>query len=222
MNLSGSPLDFLIAFFGGILVSFTPCVYPLMPITAGFIGATSSGSRAKGFRLSLVYVTGIAITYAMLGILASLTGSIFGQWSSHPLTYIFVGVLIIIFGFSMLDVFALPLPQLARLPLLKKHSYLSTFILGLASGLIVSPCLTPVLGSILVYLTTKKELFYGGILLLSFAYGIGLVLILIGTFSAILVNLPRSGKWLTNIKKICAMILFGTGAYFILTGIRRF
>ena len=221
MNLSGNPLDYLVAFSGGVLVSFTPCVYPLIPISAGYIGLNVSGSKLKGLGLSLAYVTGLAVTYSVLGLLASLTGTIFGRVSANPLTHLFVGIAIILFGFSMLDLFAIPLPQIIRLPVLKKGSYFSTFFLGLVSGLIASPCLTPVLGAILVYLTTRKNLLYGATLLFSFAYGMGLVLILIGTFSALLINLPRSGKWMVYIKKTCALFLMGTGLYFIFTAIRR-
>jgi len=221
MNLSGNPFDYLIAFSGGVLASFTPCVYPLIPISAGYIGVNAGGSKLKGLVLSLAYVSGLAVTYSVLGLLASLTGTIFGKFSSSPLTGLFAGILIILFGFSMLDLFRVPLPNIIKLPPLKRQSYFSTFFLGLISGLIVSPCLTPVLGSILVYLTTKKNLLYGATLLFSFAYGMGLVLILIGTFSAVLLNLPKSGKWMVYIKKTCAFILMGAGLYFIFVAIRR-
>ncbi len=161
MNLSGNPLDYLWAFLGGVLASLTPCVYPLIPITAGYIGIRSGGSQFKGFILSLIYVTGIAITYSSLGLLASLTGSLFGKISSHPIAYIFVGMAVIIFGLSMLDLFPITLPPPIKPTTYKKAGFISTFFLGLTSGLIVGSCLTPVLGAILAYLVTKK-IFYTG------------------------------------------------------------
>lgn len=221
MLLSVDSLDYLKAFLGGMGMSLTPCVYPLIPITVGYIGAASAGSKLKGFISSLIYVTGIAVTYSILGLLAALTGTIFGRISSHPLTYLIVGVIIILFGLSMLEFFRIPLPNFFKPRQHKKHSYFSTFLLGLTSGLIVSPCLTPVLGSILLYLATKKNLLYGATLLLSFAYGMGLILILAGTFSTLLVNLPKSGKWMVYMKRFCASILVIIGLYFIFTGIRR-
>lgn len=221
MILSGSPVDYLIAFLGGILISFTPCVYPLIPISAGYIGVKSGGSKFKGFTLGLVYVTGVAFTYSVLGLFASLTATIFGRISSSPLTYLFVGGVIILFGLSMLDLFTIPLPNIIKPAKLKKQNYFSTFILGLSSGLIVSPCLTPVLGSILLYLTTKKNLLYGATLLFSFAYGMGLVLILVGAFSAALLNLPKSGRWMFYIKRFLSFLLIGMGIYLIYTGLRR-
>ena len=222
MTLSGNPTDYLIAFFGGILVSFTPCVYPLIPISAGYIGASGAGSKLKGFILSFIYVTGVAVTYSILGLVASLTGSIFGKISSHPVTHIAVGLIIILFGLSMMDLFNFSLPNIIRLPVLKKENYFSTFFLGLSSGLIVSSFLTPVLSSTLLYLATKKNLFYGATLLLSFAYGMGMILLLSGTFSSILVvSLPKSNKWLATMKKISALILLAVGLFFVYNGARR-
>jgi len=222
MNLSGNPLDFLVAFAGGVLLSFTPCVYPLIPVSAGFITASSGGSKAKAFFLSFIYVTGIAVTYLILGLIASFTGSLFGRISSHPLTYIFSGILIIFFGISMLDIFAIQFPVSIKQPDVKKRGNLSAFVLGLVSGLIISPCLTPVLASILVYLATKKQLLYGAALLFVFAYGMGLILIIAGTFSSALASFPKSGKWMVYIKKACAAILIISGMFFIYSGIRRF
>lgn len=221
MNLSVNSIDYLKAFIGGIGVSLTPCLYPLIPVTAGYIGATASGSKLKGFLLSFVYATGVAVTYSCLGLLASLTGTIFGRIASYSVTYFFVGGIIIVFGFSMLDLFALPFFQLIKISRFKKHSYLNVFLLGLSSGLVASPCLSPVLGTIMVVLAAKKNLLYGATLLLSFAYGMGFVLILVGTFSTILTSLPRSGRFMVYIKRIGAFILIAMGLYFIYTGIRR-
>jgi len=221
MNLSGNPLDYLWVFLGGVVVSLTPCIYPLIPITAGYIGIRSGGSKLKGLVLSLIYVTGLAITYSILGLLASLTGSLFGKISSHPIAYIFVGMAVIIFGLSMLDLFPITLPNMIRIPDHKKSGFISTFLLGLSSGLIVGPCLTPVLGAILAYLVTKKNILYGMTLLFTFAYGMGLILVVVGTFSSLLVGLPKSGKWMSYIQKIGGVILLGMGIYFIYTGIRR-
>ena len=221
MNLSGNHVDYLVAFFGGVLLSFTPCVYPLIPISVGFIGVRAAGSKIKGLVLSLIYVTGVAIIYSLLGLMASLTGKFLGAISTHPITSIFVGVIIIVFGLSLFDKFSISLPNIIKLPTIKKGDYFSTFLLGLTSGLIISPCISPVLGAILVYLGTKKNLLYGMTLLLSFAYGMGLVLIVSGTFSSILLGLPKSGKWLIFIKRVFAFLLIGMGIYFIFCGLRR-
>jgi len=221
-SLSGGPLDYLFAFLGGIAVSFTPCIYPLIPVSVSLIGANAQETRLRGFFLSLFYVTGIAITYSILGIIASLSGGIFGIVSSHYLTYIAVGAIVIIFGLSMFGLFTIPLPGLTKTPVIKKKNYFSSFLLGLISGLIVSPCLTPVLGSILAYLATRKNIFYGATVLFTFAYGMGFVLILLATGSSVvLAVLPKSGNWMVYVRRIFSVILIATGVYFISIGLRR-
>ncbi len=222
MSPSGSPLDFLWAFFGGVLISFTPCIFPLIPVTISYIGVNATQSRLRGLSLSLVYVSGMALVYSLLGLFASLTGQIFGQVSSHPVTYIITGTVIIFFGLSMFDLFSLPLTNFIRLPRIKSRGYFSVFLLGAVSGLIIGPCLTPALGTILAYLAAKKNILYGMFLLFCFAYGMGLILILAGTFSGFLVRIPKSGKWLQYTKIISGIIILALGAYFVYSGIRRF
>jgi cytochrome c-type biogenesis protein len=219
MNLSGSPLDFLLAFFGGVLVSFTPCVYPLLPVTMSYIGASGAKSRGRSFTLSLVYVGGISITYAILGLIAVLTGSIFGKFSSLPLVRIVAGLIIVLFGINLWSEQGLRLP-LPKIPILNKPgNHLSCFILGLTSGLVVSPCTAPALGSILTIVATTKNYLHGALLLFSFAYGMGLLLILAGTFSSILTALPKSGGWMKIINKAFAIILIVVGVYFVVSGV---
>lgn len=221
MSLSGGPLDYLVAFVGGFLMSLTPCVYPLLPISVSYIGANSLGSKSRSFILSLIYVTGMAITYAGLGIIASLTGRIFGVISSSPFTYIFFAAVIIIFGLSMLEVINIPLPVISMKPQLKKPNLFSVLLLGLTSGLVISPCVSPVLGSILAYLAIQKKILYGASLLFVFAFGMGLIFIAAGVFSGLIFSLPKSGKWMVYIKKGCGSVLVALGIYFAVVGFAR-
>ncbi len=224
MHLSGNPVDFLIAFFGGILASLTPCVYPLIPISAGYILGNAHNSKRKGLLLSLSYVTGIAIIYSFLGILAVLTGSIFGKFSSNPAVNLVSGIFILFFGLFMFDLFHFnfTLPLNSKLNLYIKGNHVPALLLGMVSGFMISPCLTPVLAAILAYVSTTKNVFYGAFLLFCFSYGMGLIFILIGTFGAALHGLPKPGKWMATIKKIYASIIILSGLYFIFTAIRRF
>jgi thiol:disulfide interchange protein DsbD len=210
-------VGYLVAFGGGLLLSFTPCIYPLVPISAGFIGARSAGSKIRGLFLSLMYVSGIALTYSALGILAALSGEIFGRISTHPITRLVAGCIIVLFGISLFDGFGFKMPFISQRPVphSRRKGYLTTLFLGITSGLVISPCTSPVLGSILLYVATKKDLFYAASLLLVFAYGMGTLLILAGTFSGILVNLPTPGRWMLWFKKIAAVILIIMGIYFI-------
>ncbi|MBM3245979.1 MAG: hypothetical protein FJZ13_01465 [Candidatus Omnitrophica bacterium] len=221
MILQDNSVNYLGAFLGGIAVSFSPCVYPLLPVTIGYIGIESGSSKLKGFILSLVYASGIAVTYCLLGIIASFTGTLFGIVSAHPVTNFVFGAIVIFFGISLLGVFNLSLPSLIKRPASQKQNLFTVFFLGLTSGLIIGPCLTPVLGAILAHLVVKRDIWYGATLLLSFSYGMGLILILAGTFSAVFLSLPKSGCWMSYVNKACAFILIATGAYFIFVGITR-
>jgi len=216
MTLQGNFLDYIFVFLGGAIISFTPCVYPLLPITVGYIGARSTGSKLRGFLLSLIYVTGIAITYSILGLIAALTGKLFGQIAAHPISHFIAGGIFIFFGLVLLDVFNLSVPRVPLQNKIKVKGFLSVFLLGLVSGLVVGPCTAPALGAILVHIGSRQNIIYGMSLMFAFAYGVGTVLILAGTFSGILINLPKSGSWLIKVKKACGIILILAGVYFLI------
>ncbi len=219
-----SPLTYILAFAGGVLASFTPCIYPLLPVTIGYIGSRSAGSKIRGFLLSLVYVLGFAALYSFLGAGAVLTGRLFGQLTRHPLSYIIVGNLCLIFSLSLFEVFELPLPKFlaGRHRGMKTGGFLGAFFVGVVAASVVSPCTTPILGSILLFVAMEKDIFFGISLLFVFAYGMGTLLILAGTFSGILANLPRSGRWLTRIKRFFAWFLLLVSEYYFLKAGRLF
>lgn len=194
MNLQGNSISYIGAFLGGLLVSFSPCVYPLVPVTLGFIGVKAGSSRLRGLILSLIYVLGLAITYSILGLVASLTGRLFGKISSHPISFLIIGNACIISGLSFFDIININFPGIHAQNKIKiRGGIFSTFLLGLVSGLVAGPCTAPALGTILLYVATQQNIFYGVSLLFVFAYGMGFLLILVGTFSSIFVNLSKSG-----------------------------
>jgi len=221
MSLSGSLTDFVLAFFAGFLASFSPCVYPVLPISVGIIAEHACGSRFKGFTLSFVYVLGLAAAYSALGLFASLTGRIFGSWMANPVIDIMVGSIIVFFGISLTGAVRLHLPNFIKFRRIEGRGYLTSFFLGITSALVVTPCTTPILGSILTYIAGKKNAAYGVSLLFAYSFGIGFVFILAGTFSSLFSSLPKCGKWMIWVQRACALILVILGIYFITDGIRR-
>ncbi len=210
-------LAFVAVFAAGVLVSFTPCVYPVIPLTLGFIGAKSAGSKWKGFKLSLIYVLGIAITYAVIGAVASLSGKLFGNVGSSPISYFIVANVCMALGLSMLGVFHFPLISLAgsNIPK-KKEGYLGVFFIGVISGLIVGPCTAPVLATILVYVASRQNPIYGFLLLFVFGYGVGFLMILLGTLTGLLESLPKPGPWLEKVKSVFGWVLIFAAEYFLI------
>jgi len=155
-NLLGNPnaylhgtfyIAVLAAYIGGVLASFTPCVYPVIPITIAYIGARSSSSRTKGFLLSIVYVLGMATVYTALGGFAALSGKLFGQIQTNPWMFLIIANICILMGLSMLGVFmfSIPIPQvLTRFrPDEKSGGFIGSFLVGAVSGIIIGPCTTP-------------------------------------------------------------------------------
>src|SRR5512139_3126023 len=113
---AGSPLTYAIAFFGGLLTGFTPCTYPILPVTVGYLGSRGGGSRGRTALLSATYALGMALTYAALGMAAAMTGQLFGEVTAHPLSYLVAGNVCILLSLALFDVFQLPTPAfLSRL-----------------------------------------------------------------------------------------------------------
>ncbi len=215
---SGNILAYVIVFAGGILVSFTPCVYPVIPITVGYIGGQAAGKKGRGFVLSLFYVLGLALVYAALGAVAALTGKFFGQASTSPIAFFIVGNICILLALSMFDVFYIPIPAFLRKlrPESKSKGIIGSIFVGMVSGLVVGPCTAPVLGALFTYVAQRQNVFFGISLLFFFALGMGVLLIVLGTFSAVMTSLPKAGKWMEVIKKVFGFILLAIGEYFII------
>jgi thiol:disulfide interchange protein DsbD len=219
--LQGSvSLSFLAVYLAGVLISFTPCIYPVIPITVAVIGARGGGSKGRGFVLSLIYVTGMAATYTILGAIAALSGRLFGEIQSSPWTYFLIGNLCIFMGLSMLGVFAFSI----RMPAFvtwgqvrgRTKGLTGSFLMGAASGLVMGPCAAPALAVVLGYAATRQNLMFASSLMFVFAFGMGTLLILVGTFAGLLAAIPKSGAWMTRISRIFGWILLGTGEYFLI------
>lgn len=210
---AGSFTAILVVFAAGVLTSFTPCVYPMIPVTITYIGGAAGGKRKRAVTLSLVYVGGMSLVYASLGVVSAILGRTFGQFTHNPWVLGAVGLVIALFGLAMLDLFTVPVPGFAgkvQVEGSRRGGFLGALLMGVAAGFVAAPCTAPVLGLLLVYVARTRDVLWGGTLLLVFALGLGTLLLLVGIFSGMLASLPKAGAWMDRIKKI-----FGVGMLLI-------
>ncbi len=222
-QLSASPLTALpILFIAGVLTSLAPCIYPMIPITAAIVGGSSVGDvvrpRSRTVVLTLTYVVGLALAYASLGLLAGLTGTLFGSVSTNPWLYFAMANLLIIAALAMLDVIPVRVPAwlLTRAATAGEGGSLyGVFVMGAASGLIAAPCSAPVMAAVLTWVTATKSGVLGFIYLFVFSLGMCTILVLVGLFSGTVARLPRAGAWMIWVKRAFALIMLGVAEYYL-------
>jgi thiol:disulfide interchange protein DsbD len=219
--LQDRPILALATLFGaGVLTSLTPCVYPMIPITAGLIGGSASAgaSRARVVALTLTYVLGLALLYATMGLLAGLTGSLFGTVAANPWTRFAIGNLLLLFGLAMLDVIPVNVPE--RLAAwaggMRGGSFPAVFALGATSGIVAAPCGAPAFAAVLTWVATTQSAVLGFVYLFVFSLGMTALLVIVGVSSGTLARLPRSGLWLSWLKKAAGIIMIGMAEYYFI------
>lgn len=198
-------------FFGlGVLLAFTPCVFPMVPILSGIITADKHVTQMRGFVLSLTYVLAMALTYALFGTLAAATGANLQVAFQHPAVLVSFSLLFVVLALSMFGVYELQLPaslqsRLAAASNSQSRGRLaSVAAMGVLSALIVGPCVAAPLIGVLSYITLTGDLGLGGLTLFVMGLGMGLPLLIIGTSAGHW--LPKAGPWMNTIKAV-----FGVG-----------
>lgn len=224
-----------VAYCGGILSSLTPCVYPMIPITVsvvGGIGATKRPWREVWLR-GMIYVAGMTVIYSLLGVIAGLSGRVFGTLTNNSGWYLTISVVMTLSALIMLEVIPfdpltwwesfkrrflhkkghIPAPQAAFVQ--KEITWLGVFLLGASSGLIAAPCTTPVLTTILAFIAKSQSIGLGFILMMAFSLGLGTLLLIIAAFAGAIQILPRSGQWMKAVKMLSGLILLAFAEYLI-------
>ncbi len=222
--LEGSPVVALGVLFGaGVLTSLTPCVYPMIPITASVISGTARENqpRSRTVGLTLTYAVGLATLYAFLGLLAGLSGTLFGSVSSNPWALGFIGNLLLLFALAMLDVIPVPVPRRLMEWAANREggSYGAVFLMGASSGVVAAPCGAPAFAVVLTWVAATQAGVMGFLYLFVFSLGMTSLLIAVGLFSGSLTSLPRSGAWMVWVKRGAAILMLAMAQYyFIQTG----
>jgi thiol:disulfide interchange protein DsbD len=204
-------------FVAGLVTSLNPCIYPMIPITAGTLAGVNPEGRTRGrtIRLTLTYVSGLALFYALLGMIAGMSGSLFGTIGASFWARLIIGNLLLVFALAMLEVIPVRLP--ARLSgwagSLGGGSYPAVFLLGTTSGLVAARC-GGAFAAVLTWVATTRSAVLGFVYLFIFSLGMTALLVVVGLFSGTLSALPRAGVWMAWIKRAAGVVLLLMAEYY--------
>ena len=221
--LSDRPLTALpLAFLGGVLTSLTPCIYPMIPITASIVGGQAVGadrrSKRRAIGLTFAYVFGLALVYATLGLLAGMSGTMFGTVSTNPWLHFAIANLLILAALAMLDVIPVRLPAAlaTRAASVGEGGRVGgAFVMGAASGLVAAPCGAPVMAAVLTWVSLTKSAALGFLYLFVFSLGMCTLLVAVGISVGVLGVLPRAGTWMIWVKRLFALIMLIMAEYYL-------
>ena len=222
-RLSQSPVTAIpVLFAAGVLTSLTPCVYPMIPITAAIVGGTGTGaenSRRRTVLLTFSYVIGLALVYSLLGLIAGLSGTLFGSVSANPWLLFGMANLLLLAALAMLDVIPVRLPAsiAARSATVGESGRLGgAFLMGAASGLVAAPCSAPVMAAVLTWVSRTKSAALGFTYLFVFSLGMCTLLVFVGLFSGTVSRLPKAGAWMLWVKRVFALAMVGAAEYYLI------
>lgn len=222
-RLSSSPATALPALFlAGVLTSLTPCIYPMIPITAAIVGGQTVGEttrpRWRPALLTLAYVMGLAMVYSALGVFAGLSGTMFGTVSTNPWLYLAMANLLVVAALAMLDVLPVRLPA----SLVQRASSAGTggraggaFVMGAMSGLVAAPCSAPVMAAVLTWVSRTQSAFLGFAYLFVFSLGMCALLVAVGLSAGALGRLPRAGAWMIWVKRGFALLILLVAEWYL-------
>lgn len=220
----GLLVTLLIVFLSGLALNATPCVYPIIPITIGFFvnqSAASGGAPRlrRTFSMASLYVLGMALTYSTLGLVASLSGGIFGAALQSSYVLIGLAVLMVALALSMFGVYEFKVPEsLNRFATKSTESTSGLFgalVMGLTMGIVAAPCIGPFVVALLTF-ATQTTPFFAFLMFFVLALGLGLPYLILGTFSGSIKSLPRSGVWMVTVRKVFGVVLIGLALYFLM------
>ncbi|MCC8996659.1 MAG: protein-disulfide reductase DsbD [Nitrosomonas sp.] len=211
----------LTGFFGiGLLLAFTPCIFPMFPILSGIIANRGQNvTKMHGFILALAYVLGMAITYAIAGVAAGLSGSMLSAALQNAWVLGTFAVIFVLLSFSMFGFYDLQLPGTLQTKLSEEASQLKggqltgVFGMGALSALIVGPCVAAPLAGALLYISQTRDVVLGGSALFMMALGMGVPLLILGASAGAL--LPKTGAWMESVKKFFGVLLLGVAIWLI-------
>ena len=208
---------FFLVLFAGLLTALSPCVYPLIPITLGILGTRKYNDHWHGFLISATYVAGIVTLYTALGTIFASLGWVMGGVFQSPWVMSGIIILFIILALEMFGAYEIRLPASLSNSLnqVGGRGYKGAFLMGLVAGLIAAPCTGPVSAFILTMIAQNQNVALGSGLMAVYAIGIGLPFLLLGSFSAAISKMPKSGPWMETVKSFFGLAMLVGALYYL-------
>jgi thiol:disulfide interchange protein DsbD len=207
-----------VLFLAGLVTSVTPCVYPMIPITIGILGGAGAQARSRSRTVVyvLLYALGLALVYASLGLLAGMSGTLFGTVSSNRWAYLVMGTLLLIAALAMLEVFPIAAPArlVAWASSIGARSPVSVFLMGATSGLVAAPCGAPAFAAVLTFVGRTRSAALGFLYLFVFSIGMTALLIAVGLSAGVLAGLPKAGRWMGWVKRAAGVLILVMAEYY--------
>jgi thiol:disulfide interchange protein DsbD len=212
---------FLALFAGGLLLNLTPCVFPMLGVTVSIFGARRKEPLPKVFSTAVLYVLGICVTYTVLGVVAALTGGLFGSALQNMWVSVVLGGLMLLLSLGMFGLYEMQPPawMLDKLGGAQATNFAGAFLSGLGVGVIAAPCVGPFVVAVLALIAQRGDVGFGVQTMFTLSLGLGFPYLFLATFSNLLQALPRSGDWMVWVKHVFGVLMAAIGIYYILLGV---
>ncbi len=212
----GMFLMFALVFLGGLALNLTPCVFPIIPITVSYFGNQAEGNMSKKVMLAVLYLLGMATMYSTLGLIAALTGSLFGSALQNPIVLVFVALVMVGLSLSMFGFYEIRIPaRLAGVAGSGRQGAAGSFFMGLTVGIVAAPCIGPFVLGLLTFVGEKGDPVMGFLLFFTLAVGLGLPYVFLAIASGSMSSLPKSGEWMEWIRRLFGVVLLCMAVYFL-------
>lgn len=215
LDRNGMFLVLLSIFVGGLALNLTPCVYPVIPLTVGFFGGQSGGSKGRMFGLAGLYVLGMATMYSVLGVGAALSGRLFGSMLQNPWVLGAIAAALVAMALSMFGLWNIRLPTRLMNRAGSRVGPAGAYGMGLFVGVVAAPCIGGFIVGLLAFVAARQDALLGFLFFFTLSLGLGLPYLFLAAYSGRISRLPRAGEWMEGVKKIFGWVLLAMAAYFL-------
>lgn len=213
----GLPYALIAFFIFGLALNLTPCVYPVIPLTVGYFGGQSGRNKGSTFIMALFYVIGIALIFALLGLISGLAGKQWGFLFQNTWFVVVISMVILAMAASMFGAFEITVPAWLSTSLGKsREGTIGSFVMGLTVGVVIAPCAAGIIIGLVGLVAKLGIVGKGTLLFFVMGLGLGLPYLILATFSGLLAKIPQSGMWMVWIRKFFGILLIGVAVYFLL------